>query len=270
MLGKLHPSHFPYVFGPNADEPLDKDVVEQKFRLLAKTISESIGEKEQSPHELAEGFLRIAVENMANAIKKISVQRGYDVTSYTLQCFGGAGGQHACLVADALGMERIFIHPFAGVLSAYGMGLADVRHLKEQQFERPLSDHEDALKVLQKLAQDAEQKVILQGIAAKDIRIEYRAHMRLEGSHQSLEIDFGTKEELLKRFDAAHRARYGFSAVTNDVIFEALAVEAIGGASEIREEKHPLSEKCAKPTDHIQIIISGYSCLLYTSPSPRD
>ena len=259
MLGKLHPSHFPSVFGPNADEQLDIDVVEQKFKLLAKTISESTGEKEQSPHELAEGFLRIAVENMANAIKKISVQRGYDVTSYTLQCFGGAGGQHACLVADALGMERIFIHPFAGVLSAYGMGLADIRHLKEQQFERPLSDHDDALKALQHLAQEAKEQVILQGIAAKDIRIEYRAHMRLKGSHQSLEIDFGTKEELVSRFDAAHKARYGFTAGTKDVIFEALAVEAIGGASDIREEKHPLSEKSAKPTDHVQIIISGHS-----------
>ncbi len=259
MLGKLHPSHFPSVFGPNGDQPLDVHIVEQKFKVLAKTISGSTSEKEQSPHELAEGFLRIAVENMANAIKKISVQRGYDVTSYTLQCFGGAGGQHACLVADALGMERVFIHPFAGVLSAYGMGLADIRHLKEQQFERPLSDHEDALKALQQLAQEAKEQVTLQGIAAKDIHVEYRVHLRLQGSHQSLEIDFGTKEELLHRFEAAHKTRYGFSADMENVIFEALAVEAIGFGSEIREEKRPLSETCAKPTDHVQITMSGQS-----------
>ena len=257
MLGKLHPSHFPPVFGPNADEPLDVAIVEQKFEALAKSISEETGEPEQSPHELAEGFLRIAVENMANAIKKISVQRGYDVTRYTLQCFGGAGGQHACLVADALGMERVFIHPFAGVLSAYGMGLADIRHLKEQQFERPLSDHGDAIKVLNELATEAKEQVTLQGIAPHDIHVEYRAHMRLKGSHQSLEIDFGTQEELLDRFDAAHKARYGFSAGAKDVIFEALAVEAIGGASEITEEKHPHSEEPADPEDRVDITLNG-------------
>ena len=259
MLGKLHPSHFPSVFGPNANQPLDVDIVEKKFKALAKTISERSGEKEQSPCELAQGFLRIAVENMANAIKKISVQRGYDVTGYTLQCFGGAGGQHACLVADALCIERVLIHPFAGVLSAYGMGLADIRHLKEQQFERPLSDYGYALKALYQLAQEAKEQVILHGIAFKDIHVEYRAHMRLKGSHQSLEIDFGTKEELLDRFDAAHKARYGFSAGTKDVIFEALAVEAIGGTSDIREEKYLLSKTLAKPTDHVQITISGQS-----------
>ena len=259
MLGKLHPSHFPPVFGPNADEPLDVAIVEQKFEALAKNISKETGEPEQSPHELAEGFLRIAVENMANAIKKISVQRGYDVTRYTLQCFGGAGGQHACLVADALGMERVFIHPFAGVLSAYGMGLADIRHLKEQQFERPLSDHGDAIKVLNELATEAKEQVTLQGIAPHDIHVEYRAHMRLKGSHQSLEIDFGTQEELLDRFDAAHKARYGFSAGAKDVIFEALAVEAIGGASEITEEKYPYSEEPAEPEDHVDITLNGQS-----------
>jgi 5-oxoprolinase (ATP-hydrolysing) len=131
MLGKLHPAHFPAVFGPNADQPLDADVVARTFEALAEEIGDG-----RSPHEVAEGFLRIAVENMANAIKKISVQRGYDVTQYALASFGGAGGQHACLVADALGMKTVIIHPFAGVLSAYGMGLADIRALREVQFER--------------------------------------------------------------------------------------------------------------------------------------
>ncbi len=136
MLGKLQPLHFPCVFGPNADQPIDFLVVENKFNEFAKEIAIKTMDKPLSAIELAEGFLRIAVSNMANAIKKISVQRGYDVTKYALQCFGGAGGQHACLVADALGIQTIFIHPFAGVLSAYGMGLAEIRCMKESQFER--------------------------------------------------------------------------------------------------------------------------------------
>ena len=122
-----------------------------------------------APVELASGFLRIAVSNMANAIKKISVQRGYDVTNYALQCFGGAGGQHACLVADALGIETIFIHPFAGVLSAYGMGLAEIRCMKECQFERSLSDFEDALVLLSELSDKATDQVLSQGVHREDL-----------------------------------------------------------------------------------------------------
>jgi 5-oxoprolinase (ATP-hydrolysing) len=139
MLGKLHPDHFPAVFGPDADQPLDADVVAEKFAALADEIGDG-----RTPHEVAEGFLRIAVENMANAIKKISVQRGYDVTKYALASFGGAGGQHACLVADALGMKTVILHPFAGVLSAYGMGLADIRAIREVQFDEGLDRLEHA------------------------------------------------------------------------------------------------------------------------------
>ncbi len=128
MLGKLQPEFFPRVFGPRADQPLDRAVVESKFAALSVEIEKATGNR-RTPIEVADGFLRIAVENMANAIKQVSIQRGYDVTEYTLCCFGGAGGQHACLVADALGMKRVYIHPFAGVLSAYGMGLADLRTL---------------------------------------------------------------------------------------------------------------------------------------------
>ena len=140
LLGKLQPNHFPAVFGPNADEPLDTSAVRTKFEALAAEIAQATGEDPRTPEDLAEGFLRIAVENMANAIKKISVQRGYDVGRYALQCFGGAGGQHACLVADALGMETVFVHPLVGVLSAYGMGLAEIRALRERQFEQPMSE----------------------------------------------------------------------------------------------------------------------------------
>ncbi|HWT98138.1 MAG TPA: hydantoinase/oxoprolinase family protein, partial [Terriglobales bacterium] len=138
MLGRLNPDFFPKVFGPKGDLPLDRAVVVEKFTALAQDISAKSG-KQMSPQEVAEGFLKIAVANMANAIKEISIQRGYDVSHYTLACFGGAGGQHACQVADALGMTRIFLHPFAGVLSAYGMGLADIRALRHRTVEAPLS-----------------------------------------------------------------------------------------------------------------------------------
>ena len=139
MLGKLQPDFFPHVFGPNQDEAVDADVVREKFAELAKEIHAATGD-ERTPMEVADGYLKIAVENMANAIKKISVQRGYDVTGYTLNCFGGAGGQHACLVADALGMTKVLIHPYAGVLSAYGMGLADIRALRERAVEAVLEE----------------------------------------------------------------------------------------------------------------------------------
>ncbi|MEL6795177.1 MAG: hydantoinase/oxoprolinase family protein, partial [Pseudomonadota bacterium] len=164
MLGKLQPDHFPPVFGLSGDQPLDAEVVREKFQAMAKDIAAETGEAERTPEDLAEGFLRIAVENMANAIKKISVQRGYDVTRYTLQCFGGAGGQHACAVADALGMETVFVHPFAGVLSAYGMGLAEIRALRERSFERPLADLAGAAKTLDNMASEAAKEVAEQGV----------------------------------------------------------------------------------------------------------
>ena len=176
MLGKVQPEFFPHVFGPGGDQPLDRAVVEQKFVELADRIARETGNR-RSPQEVADGFLRIAVENMANAIKQISIQRGYDVTEYTLCCFGGAGGQHACPVADALGMKRVYIHPLAGVLSAYGMGLADLRTLREQAVERRLAA--EALpeldRVLDRLAEQAGAEMAAQGVAAE--REIGRAHV---------------------------------------------------------------------------------------------
>src|SRR5206468_8055931 len=137
MLGKLQPAFFPALFGPAGDQPLDREIVAAKFRALAAEIATATG-RPLDPTAVAEGFLKIAVENMANAIKEISIQRGYDVTEYTLCCFGGAGGQHACAVADQLGMTSVFLHPLAGVLSAYGMGLADLRVMREQAVEAKL------------------------------------------------------------------------------------------------------------------------------------
>lgn len=253
MLGKLSAAHFPSVFGPNADQPLDVDVVREKFALLSAEIAEATGEPPKTPEETAEGFLRIAVENMANAIKKISVQRGYDVTSYTLQCFGGAGGQHACLVADALGMETVFVHPYAGVLSAYGMGLAEIRSLREQGLEKPLTELPTARQMLDTLGNEARKEVEDQGVDGTSIRLEERAHLRYRGSHQALEVDFGTEEELRARFDAAHKTRYGFSAGDRELIIEALAVEAIGGASEVADTRQELTDTTPGPADHLDI-----------------
>jgi 5-oxoprolinase (ATP-hydrolysing) len=257
MLGKLQPDHFPAVFGPHADEKLDADVVRKKFEALAQEIAEATGEEPRTPEAIAEGFLRIAVENMANAIKKISVQRGYDVTKYTLQCFGGAGGQHACLVADALGMETVFVHPLAGVLSAYGMGLAEIRAMREQQYEHPLSDREGAARTLDDMAGEAISEVVSQGVDRSQIRLERRAHLRYRGSHQALEVDFGSDAELRERFDEAHRSRYGFSAEERELIFEALSVEAIGGAADIADQRLAEVDGAPEPVDQVLSSFGG-------------
>ena len=172
--------------------------------------------------------MRIAVENMANAIKKISVQRGYDVTQYTLQCFGGAGGQHACLVADALGMQRIFIHPFAGVLSAFGMGLADIRALRERQFGKTFAELDAAQAILAALNAQTHAEVLRQGIAAEQIRIEQRAHLRYHGSDQTFPVAFGTPQQMQAAFEAAHQARYGFVPANGTLMVELLSSEAVG------------------------------------------
>ncbi len=235
MLGKLNPDHFPAVFGPNADERLDADAVRVKFGALAAEIAQATGDAPLSPEETAEGFLRIAVENMANAIKKISVQRGYDVTKYTLNCFGGAGGQHACLVADALGMERVFLHPFAGVLSAYGMGLADIRALRERQIDRPVSDVATLETAITEMGAAAREEVVAQGVDAQAVTVLARAHLRYDGSHQALEVLAGTEAEMRDRFEEAHRARYGFAAGNRALTIEMLAIEAIGTADEIAD-----------------------------------
>lgn len=249
MLGKLNPAHFPSVFGPNADEPLDKTVVEQKFVKLANEISKATHAVALTPEETAQGFLRIAVENMANAIKKISVQRGYDVTQYTLNCFGGAGGQHACLVADALGMTRVFLHPFAGVLSAYGMGLAEIRALREIQFEKPVSEFVKAEEVLSILENETRQEVSNQGVPSDKISTLKRAHLRYAGSHQSLEVSFGTEPDMRAAFDKAHIARFGFASPSRELNIEMLSVEAIGGAETVAE---PTAVKTV--TDQISLI----------------
>ena len=236
MLGTLQPEFFPHVFGPGQDEPLDADTVREKFAALAAEIREATGD-ERTPTEVAAGFLKIAVENMTNAIKKISVQRGYDVTGYTLNCFGGAGGQHACLVADALGMTTVLIHPFAGVLSAYGMGLADIRALREKAVEAALDDAlmPELTAVLDDLASQAQAELREQDIPDARIEILRRAHIRYEGSDTPHAIEFGTPHEIAARFEAAHHRHYGFIMPGKRLIVEAAAVEGIGVMAETQE-----------------------------------
>ena len=236
MLGKLQPDFFPHVFGSNQDSPLDADAVRAKFTALAQEIREATGD-ERTPVEVADGYLKIAVENMANAIKKISVQRGYDVTGYTLNCFGGAGGQHACLVADALGMTKVLVHPFAGVLSAYGMGLADIRALREKAVEVTLDDAlmPSLAATLDALASEAEAELREQDTPDQRIEVIRRAHLRYEGSDTPHAIEFGTPEEMTARFETAHHQHYGFIMPEKALIVEAAAVEGIGLMAQAEE-----------------------------------
>ncbi|MFO7804790.1 MAG: hydantoinase B/oxoprolinase family protein [Paracoccaceae bacterium] len=227
LLGKLHPDLFPQVFGPDGNMPLDAETVRDKFAAMAREIGGDL-----TVEEIAEGFLRIAVENMANAIKKISVQRGYDVTKYTLNCFGGAGGQHACLVADALGMESVFIHPFAGVLSAFGMGLADVRAMREHQFGKGFAAEKEARQVLDSLSDDARAEVTGQGIPADQTTVVTTAHIRPDGAQQTLAVPFGTPEDMTTAFELAHRQRFGFVPDGARLIIDMLTAEAIGSTGE--------------------------------------
>ncbi|HWA50117.1 MAG TPA: hydantoinase B/oxoprolinase family protein, partial [Dongiaceae bacterium] len=229
MLGRLNPDFFPKIFGANATAPLDREVVAEKFKVLAAEVSR-VSDKPVSAEEAAEGFLRIAVANMANAIKEISIQRGYDVSKYTLACFGGAGGQHACRVADELGMKRIFLHPFAGVLSAYGMGLADVRALRHRTIEMELNAA--ALPVLadalNALAQEGRAELAAQGLEEPAITVERQVHIKYAGTDTPLLAEFGDLATIKASFEEAHRRRYGFIVPDKALIIDSVSIEAIG------------------------------------------
>ena len=253
MLGKLNPDHFPAVFGPDGNAPLDAGAVRGKFAELAKAVAAETGEVARTPEEMAEGFLRIAVDNMANAIKKISVQRGHDVTRYTLQCFGGAGGQHACLVADALGMTRVLIHPHAGVLSAYGMGLAEIRAMRETQMDAPLAEADKARAALDRITEEARAEVAGQGVS--EIMIEPRAHLRYDGAHQALEVPFGTAEQMQADFEAAHRQRFGFHSPERAILFDMLSAEAIGQTGEAPQAVLPAGD--GQPVAQVPLHVDG-------------
>jgi 5-oxoprolinase (ATP-hydrolysing) len=257
MLGKLRPELFPAVFGPNGDSALDVKVVHEKFEALALVVSEATGSP-KSAAQIAAGFLRIAVENMANAIKHISVQRGYDVTEYTLTCFGGAGGQHACLVADALGMQRVFIHPFAGVLSAYGMGLADVRTIRQQAVEEPLTNAKltSLQPVFDQLGLVASNDVKQQGIAAAQISLLNTVAMKYSGTDTTIElvIKQGSDQINLKaEFEQIYRQRYGFLMPNRTLVIESVNVEAIGSTQSAQESALPVVAQKRSVPIHAQV-----------------
>ncbi|MDT7837155.1 hydantoinase B/oxoprolinase family protein [Aquabacterium sp. OR-4] len=237
MLGRVQPAHFPAVFGASADQPLDREVVVQGFAALAAQVQAATG-RATTPEGLAAGALRIAVAGMANAIKRISVARGYDVTGYTLQCFGGAGGQHACAVADALGMRQVLIHPLAGVLSAYGMGLADQIAMREASVERPLdADGLAAARAqLVQLGEAACAEVAGQGVPAARIRLQQRLLLRYQGTDTALAVplhEATALPALRSAFEAAYRQRFAFLMPDRALVIEAATVEAIGAAETV-------------------------------------
>ncbi|HWU90116.1 MAG TPA: hydantoinase/oxoprolinase family protein, partial [Kofleriaceae bacterium] len=229
MLGKIQPACFPAVFGPDGDQPLDAEVVRRKLAALADEIAAATGNR-RTPEEVAEGFLEIAVANMANAIQQISVQRGYDVTAYTLAVFGGAGGQHACLVADALGMTRVLSHPLAGVLSAYGMGLADQTAMRERSIELRLEEAAlpELRAALAALSAEARAELVAQGVPGERIEVLERVHLRYEGTDTALVVAPGACEAMRAAFEDAYRRRFSFLMEARSLVVEAASVEAIG------------------------------------------
>ena len=258
LLGKLHPEYFPNVFGKSGKEPLNKKIVKDKFLLMSQEVSKKTDGSQIDIFLLAEGFLKIAVENMANAIKKISIQRGYDVTKYTLNCFGGAGGQHACQVADSLGITSVFLHPYAGVLSAYGMGLAEIRSIKESHFESDIENINEAKNLIKNLSVNASNSVINQGIKKSSIVLIKKAFLHYQGSHQNLEITFDDVEIMRNSFEIEHKKRFGFYVKDRKILIEMLTVEAVGKSSEnydFSNIENPSTDAIA--IDNKEMIVNG-------------
>lgn len=231
MVGKLVPDFFPAIFGSQQDQPLDADTVRAQFKSLAAKVGDG-----RTPEQVADGFIRIAIAAMAEAIKKISVQRGHDVTRTALNCFGGAGGQHACLVADALGITQILIHPLSGLLSAYGMGLADIRSHRQAALDAALDDGAKAAieAVAQPLIEAARAELHGQGV--KDIAVHLRAHLRYAGTDTALPVVAASAADMKNAFETAHRQRFGFIDETKSIVVEAVEVEAVGGGARFKEE----------------------------------
>jgi 5-oxoprolinase (ATP-hydrolysing) len=226
MLGKIQPEHFPPVFGPRGDQRLDRDVVVAQFTALAAEVGRSTG-RPMAPEALAQGFVDIANANMANAIKRISVQRGYDVTRYTLTVFGGAGGQHACAVADALAMPRVLSHPLAGVLSAYGMGLAEQVAMRERSVEQRLDEAglAGASAMLDELERQARAELVSQGEADTFLRAVRRLHLKYDGTDTSLPVEVGPIPAMVAQFESSYRQRFAFLLSGRPLVIESAVVE---------------------------------------------
>jgi 5-oxoprolinase (ATP-hydrolysing) len=252
MVGKIQPRHFPKVFGAAANEALSYEAALTQFNEIASRVG-------RSAESVAEGFINIAVQQMANAIKKISVARGYDVTRYTLQCFGGAGGQHACLVADALGMTRVFVHPYAGVLSAYGMGLADQSVIREQAVELLLADKAlpEVSAKLDALAQAASMELQSQDIGSGAVQVHRRVHVKYQGTDTALVVPFGSLASIEAAFEKAYKQRFAFLMQGKAFVVEAVSVEAVIGGDAPAEKRHALHEPRAVPARETVKMFSG-------------
>jgi len=260
MLGKIQPQHFPHLFGATGDLPLDVEAVRAGFGALAEEIGAATGST-PAPEAVAEGYIQIAVGNMANAIKQISVQRGHDVTGYTLTSFGGAGGQHACLVADALGMKTVFIHSLAGVLSAYGMGLADQSAMRERAVERRLADlRGDELSAeLDGLAARAREELLAQGVPGERIDVLRRVHLRYEGTDSAIVVSLGTPAAMQQAFEDAYKRRFSFLMPGKALVVEAVSVEALGRSDAPPETALDVTVAGTAPTAHerVQMFAGG-------------
>ena len=241
FLGRIDPALFPRVFGPEGNEPLEPAAAKARLEEIAAALPEP-----KSLEDIAEGFLIIAVENMANAIRKISVARGHDVTTYALACFGGAGGQHACRVADVLGMETVLVHPLAGILSAYGIGLAPVKAIREVSLVQPLQENFND--VLGTLERDARDTLTAQGIDQDQIAVQRRARLRFEGSDSMIAVDCSTPAEMDASFRSLHRQRYGYSDADALIVVEALSVEASGVSGGLGEASIVQNDEFAAPS----------------------
>ena len=259
LLGRIQPEFFPAVFGEAGDSALDATVVADRFRVLAADIERATGVP-QTPQGVAAGCVRIAVENMANAIKKISVQRGHDVTEYTLSCFGGAAGQHACLVADALGMQTVFMHPLAGVLSAYGIGLADVTVMKQRAVEAVLDDRAltDLATPFATLVAEARDALLSQGVPAADITIERRVALKYEGTDSTLQMQIEKDAATLTAtFLDQYRVRYGFLMPQRQLVVESISAEAVGKTHQSWAKAHPTSVRSAAAPTKRPVFFDG-------------
>ena len=255
LLGKLQPAFFPALFGPAGDQPLDADAVAARFAEVADEVEAATGTR-TDPRSVAEGMIAIAVANMAHAIKRISVARGHDVTRYTLACFGGAGGQHACLVADALGMERVMIHQHAGVLSAYGMGLADRTVLRERTVALPLDATPAIREVAAALEASARAALAAQDIGDAAIETVGRVHLRLAGTDSLIEVPLGDAASMKAAFEEGHRARFGFIAA-GDLVCDMLQVEAIARSGEAIDASMAPQAARALPKAAVEAFLAG-------------
>ena len=258
MIGKLNPDFFPKVFGPNGNQKLDLKIVETKFTSLAKEISSSTN-KSVTPLEVAEGFLSIAVESMANAIKKISVQRGYDVSSYALSCFGGAGGQHACMVADKLGINKIHLHPYAGVLSAFGIGLADSRTINDLAIELNLD--EKAIKHISEKFEDlrstGKEDLVAQNLNENIFEYVDRVYLRYKDSDTSLAIKFDIYSSMKLNFENAHRARFGFISPEKAIIIESIQSEVSCQSDQFESNESQQKKSKSQPLTTQNVFFNG-------------